>query len=277
MDLPQACVPPGYHFRDVQLEMSLKPFWDSTPQTRDAVCREIFLQWQPLCRHAESISIQFWIGDGSEILEYQGSLDSAFEWGRYHGAANKVWHSEAPPQEKSEKDAPQKKANSDHAGVNIGGETDDRDPENRGVHKRSYLYRPEPAVFTFRWLKELVQTLKRIGHEITGKKIFVGTTFDIGPEFAVSRFKYEWHREICGGGALFGAKFIRCDAKLKGDTRNYVGFPQGIPDGTTMGTFLGRQSRHFLAEFAFDFIWFSNGFGFALEPVGFDRRPFRWW
>jgi hypothetical protein len=247
--------------------MSLKPFWDSSAATRDAVCRELFSQWLPLCRHSESISIQLWIGDGSEILEYQGGLDDSFEWGRYHGSANQVWPSEAPtPKMLQPEKAPVKKSDADHGGANIGGHTDERDPEGRGVHKRSYLYRPEPAVFTFRWLKDLVQTLKRIGHEVTGKKIQVGTTFDIGPEFAVSRFKYDWHREICGGGALFGAKFIRCDAKLKGDTRNYIGFPQGIPDGTTVGTLLGRQSKHFLAEFAFDFIWFSNGFGFALEP-----------
>ena len=147
--------------------------------------------------------------------------------------------------EKAPGKAPKKKGDSDHGAIDAGHHTDERDPEGRGVHKRSYLYRPEPAVFTLRWLKDFVQALKRIGHEVTGKKIQVGTTFDIGPEFAISRFKYDWHREICGGGALFGAKFIRCDAKLKGDTRNYVGFPQGIPEDTSVGTFLGRQSKHF--------------------------------
>ncbi len=267
MDLPQACIPPGYHFRDVQLEMSLKPFWDAGTATRDAVCRELFLQWQPLCRHAESISIMLWIGDGSEILEYEGSLDATFEWGRHHGSANQVWSQDVPYETKPAvvKTKP-KKGDADHGAVDIGHHSDKRDPEGRGVHKRSYLYRPEPAVFTYRWLGELVQALKRIGHEITGKKILVGETFDIGPEFAVSHFKYDWHREICGGGALFGAKFIRCDANLKGDSRAYAGFPQGIPEETSVGTFLGRQSQRFATDFAFDFIWFSNGFGFALEP-----------
>lgn len=283
MSLPQACVPAGYHFRDVQLEMSLKPFWDSSAATRDAVCRELFEQWFPLCRHAESISIMLWIGDGSEILEYQGDKSAVMEWARYHGSANHIWAppgAAAPSKPVEKKEVPKKKAGADHAGVNVGGETDDRDPEGRGVHKRSYLYRPEPPVFTYQWLADFVAALKRIGHEVTGKKILVGETFDIGPEFAVSKFKYEWHREICGGGALFGAKFIRCDAKLKGDTRNYVGFPKGIPDGTSVGTFLGRQSKHFCAEFGFDFMWFSNGFGFALEPWAltgalFDGKEFK--
>jgi len=251
--IPQSRPPAGYHFRDVQLELSLKPFWDASTETRDAVCRELFEQWRPLCRFAESVSIMLWIGDGSEILEYYGCLDQEFEWGRYLGSANAIFTEPA----KDSKD-------SGHSAIN--GHFLDRDPEKRGVHLRSYLYRPEPACFTFHWLGDLVATLKRIGNEVLKKQIFVGETFDIGPEFAVSRFKYDWHREICGGGALFGGKFIRCDRRLHEDDRAYAGFPQGIPDGTSVGTFLGRQTRRFFEDIGFDFLWFSNGFGFALEP-----------
>lgn len=265
--IPQAQPPAGYRFRDVQLEMSLKPFWDNSPATREAVCREIFQQWQPLCRFAESISILLWIGDGSEILEYEGELDREFEWGRYHGSANAI-HAASLPE----------KGDPGHVAIN--GHVLGRDPERRGVHLRSYLYRPEPSRFTFHWLRELVDTLRRVGAEITGKRILVGETFDIGPEFAVSRFKYDWHREICGGGALFGGKFIRCDTTLNGDTRKYAGFPDGIPDGTTVGSFIGRQTRHFFQDLGFDFLWLSNGFGFALEPWAltgaiFDGAEFR--
>ena len=266
VNIPQAPVPAGYHFRDVQLEMSLKPFWDTTPETQAAVCREIFLQWLPLCRYTDSISIMLWIGDGSEILEYAGDLDAEFEWGRYLGSANMI-HTTLF----SDTGDP------GHSGYS--GWIQGRDPEQKGVHLRSYLYRDEPAKFTFRWLCELVKTLKRVGHEITGKVILVGETFDIGPEFAVSRFKYKWHPEICGGGALFGGKFIRCDVLLKGDDRAYAGFPTGIPDSTTFGKFFGRQTHYFFQDFGFDFLWLSNGFGFALEPFAltgaiFDGREF---
>lgn len=265
--IPQATPPDGYRFRDIQLEMSLKPFWDNTPETREAVCRELFLQWMPLCRYAESISIMLWIGDGSEVLEYTGEMDAEFEWGRYHGSANAI-----------QADPVSDKGDPGHVAIN--GHVLGRDPDRRGVHLRSYLYRPEPAKFTFRWLKDLVETLKRMGGEVTGKRILVGETFDIGPEFAVSRFKYEWHREICGGGALFGGKFIRCDTALNGDDRRYAGFPQGIPGGTTVGTFVGRQTQHFFEDLGFDFLWLSNGFGFALEPWAltgaiFDGANFR--
>ncbi|CAN5757917.1 hypothetical protein BH09VER1_BH09VER1_12850 [soil metagenome] len=265
--IPQATAPAGYSFNDVQLEMSLKPFWDNTPETREAVCREIFQQWGPLCRWSDSISVMLWIGDGSEILEYEGDLDFEFEWARYHGSANDI-HAKPVPDT----------GDAGHTAIN--GHVLGRDPDRRGVHLRSYLYRPEPAKFSFRWLRDLVETLKRMGHEITGKRILVGETFDIGPEFAVSRFKYDWHREICGGGALFGGKFIRCDVTLEGDIRKYAGYPTGIPQGTTVGAFVGRQTRHFFADMGFDFLWLSNGFGFALEPWAltgaiFDGETFR--
>jgi len=253
---PQALPPKGYHFRDVQLEMSLKPFWDGSSDMQEMVCREAFMQWLPLCRYAESVSIMLWIGDGSEILEYTGDSNLSFEWARYHGAANHIaWQS-----------APGAKDSGDPDHNAIGMDALVRDPERRGVHSRSYLYRPESAVFTYKWLAALTDTLRRVGTEVTGKKILVGTTFDIGPEFAVSRFKYEWHPEICGGGSLFGGKFIRCDARLMADERRYAAFEHGIPQDTSFGTFLGAQSRSFIADVGLDFIWFSNGFGFGLEP-----------
>jgi len=42
-------------------------------------------------------------------------------------------------------------------------------------------------------------------------------------------------------------------------------FPGGHPRGHALGVFLGRQSQHFLRDLGFDYIWFSNGFGFGLE------------
>lgn len=247
--------PDGHALGDLQLEISLKPFFDATPSTREAVCRELFEQWRALARHAERISILLWVGDGSEILEYDGNLEAVFEWGRYNGAAN--YHRWEWP-DKSPTDHP------DHSGIGIAVGT--RDPERKGIHCRSYLYRPNPAVFTYAWLKGLVADLKRIGSESTGKPILVGEAFDIGPEFARSRFKYEWHREILSDGPIFKEQFISCEAVLKGDERRYAAFPGGIPEGMSMGRFLGAQTRRFFDDCGVDFLWLSNGFGFALEP-----------
>lgn len=264
--LPQIPDLPGYDLRDIQLEMSLKPFYDDSPETRRQVCTEIFHQWHALTRHAQSISILLWVADGSEILEYDGDLSRAFEWARYQGSANgHEW-------KMSRKSATN---NPDHESVGIHAWDNDYDPEGKGLHRRPYLYRDEPAVFTFTWLKGLIADLKSIGHQITGKTIYVGETFDIGPEFAVSRFKYTWHPEIlAGGNSLFKGQFISCEAILNGDERHYAAYPRGIPDQTRFGTFLGKQLNCFFQDLGFDFLWLSNGFGFALEPWGLPGNLF---
>jgi len=61
------------------------------------------------------------------------------------------------------------------------------------------------------------------------------------------------------------ASFVCCYGVLKADREAYAGFPDGIPDGTPFGRFLGRQSRHFLADLGFDYLWLSNGLGFGME------------
>ena len=43
---------PEYRFGDVQLEMSLKPYFDTSEATARRVAAELFTQWLPLCRHA---------------------------------------------------------------------------------------------------------------------------------------------------------------------------------------------------------------------------------
>lgn len=254
--LPQIPAPDGYRFRDVQLELSLKPFYDNSPETREAVCREVFEQWRALWRHADSVSIMLLIAEGSEILEFDGHPETEFEWARYHGAPNRHrW--ELP-----------KKAVSDDPDHNaIGVNTGKYDPEGLGIHSRAYLYREDPAVFTYGWLRDLVADLKRIGAKATGgKPILVGNFFDIGPEFAKSRFKFDWHREILGDGPVFKEQFISCEAVLKGDERRYAAYPEGIPEGTRIGTFLGKQLSALYELAGFDFLWLSNGFGFSLEP-----------
>ena len=58
-------------FRTIAFEMSLKPFRDSSLETRDEVCRRLFVQWLALTRHADSLSVLLWAADGSEIKGYE--------------------------------------------------------------------------------------------------------------------------------------------------------------------------------------------------------------
>lgn len=227
------------NLKNLTLEVSLKPFWDTDPAAIEAVARKIFTQWGTLIRHSDQVSIMLWTADGSEILDYSGDLDEAFDWARYMGCCN----NNRGPLLESTSDGP--------SSLNSG----------------YYLYRKNPPVYTYRMLRDLIAILRRVGSELTGKPVRIGEIFDPGPEFADSPFKYERHPEINTSHPTNGKYWFLCSYNvLHADQRKYAGFPNGIEEGTTIGTFLGRQSQQFLTDMSFDFLWLSNGFGFGLEP-----------
>ena len=219
--------------------MSLKPFKRIDEETLNAVCRTIFHQWTHLLDRSEMTSVLLWTADGSEILDYRGDLKAEIEWARYLGTANS-------------------RAKRNYID----------DPEQRGLHSRPYLYMEDPPVITYSALKRIVERIRAIGESETGERVRVGATFDPGPEFAKSPFKYERHLEICSGGYHGVPSFAYCYATLHADDVAYAGFPDGISEGLPLGTFLGRQCAHFLSDLGFDYLWFSNGFGFGAENWG---------
>ena len=75
-------------YRNVTLEVSLKPFKQTDDEYIQGVCRKIFTQWRPLVKDCETVSVILWTADGSEMLDYAGDLDESFEWCRYLGTAN---------------------------------------------------------------------------------------------------------------------------------------------------------------------------------------------
>ena len=224
----------GKNFNNITLEASLKPFKKNDKAFIRAVAKEMFVQWSSMLRHADTVSVMLWTSDGSEILDYKGTMTQPLEWARYMGNPN-----------------------TEHE-VNSG-------PKELSIHERAYLYLDNPPKFTYGDLKFIVQALKEEGAKVTGKPIRVGETFDPGPEFAKSDFKYKKHREILGGNAMGHATMVSCYSVLNADSESYAGFPKGIPANTPFGTFLGRQSKHFLKDMGFDFIWLSNGFGYGVE------------
>ncbi len=229
---------------NVNLEMSLKPFRDASVETREAVLDEVFRQWGGLIERADAVSIMLWTSDGSEILDYAGDLSAKFEWCTTIGVANPRW-----------------------------GGKDRNDPEGVCIHKRPYLYMENPPEFTYKWLKELLVAIKARSKRI-GKPIRVVETFDPGPEFAKSTFKYERHKEICAGQTIGRDSFVCCYATLHADSVKYAAYPNGIPEGERFGRFLGRQAQAFLKDIGFDAIWLSNGFGFGLETWSYKGALF---
>lgn len=231
-------------FEEITLEMSLKPFRQVDIAYIKSICAAVFDQWKPLLKNRKRISILLWVGDGSEILDYAGDCEARFEWGRFIGTANLPYPEEDAPPETS-------------------------------LHERKRDYRENAPEMTYGILKNIVACLKEEGKRaFPGSVIRVGETFDIGPEFAISDFKYRRHREICSGSAIDTFGFVDATAELHADRFRYAAYPHGIPEGTPFGTFLGNQVKVFFRDLGFDYLWLSNGLGFSSNPWSKEGKVF---
>ena len=224
-------------FNGVTLEMSLKPFKKTDKEYIRNVCANVFEQWRPLIKGRKTISVMLWVGDGSELLDYAGRLEDTFEWARFVGTANLPY-------------------------------LEDNAPRETSLHERKQDYMPDAPVMTYAILKEIVSCFKEEGKKaFPDSEIRVGETFDIGPEFAISDFRYNRHREcITTSSGCDGYGFVDVWSVLHGDSRTYAAYPSGIPEGTPFATFFGKQSSVFLPDMGFDYLWLSNGLGFSADP-----------
>lgn len=231
-------------FKRITLELSLKPFKKTDEQFIKSVCREIMQQWRPLLKNRKEIAFMLWVGDGSEILDYDGDLDRAFEWGYFIGTANLPL-------------------------------ANDSDDAALSLHEKTRLYVDKPPVMTYRTLKNIIAELKRAAKKaFPNAAVFVGETFDIGPEFAISDFKYKRHPEICSGTALDRLRMVDSTALLNADDYKYAAYPHGIPQNTPFAEFLGAQTKVFFKAMGFDYIWLSNGLGFSANPWSLTGKIF---
>ncbi|MHA4816152.1 hypothetical protein ACXZ65_17550 [Streptomyces aculeolatus] len=234
----------------VTLETSLKPFHPFDQQSLEATADAVFQQWRSLLATARSCSLLLWVSDGSEILDWAGDPDATFEWARYIGFCNTAAHPYG----------------------------EEKEPDRVAVP-----YREGTAPISYADLARLIAALRGAGERL-GMAVRVGATFDPGPEFAPSDFKFTRHPEILAGGEEVGIgpiiRMVRHFSTLKEDGRRYAAFPDGIPPQTSFGEFLGRQSQSYLTALGFDYLWLSNGFGFssyAWSELGesFDGARFR--
>lgn len=223
--------------KNITLEMSLKPFRKTDDEYIKSICKKVFEQWKPLLGDTEMVSVMLWAADGSELFDYKGNLDDTFEWAYFVGGANQL--------------------ETEHSEI---------DPDGIGLHTKNYLYMENPPVMTYGILKKIISTIKETGREyFPDKTIRVGTTVDPGPEFAVSEFKYKRHTEICVGNDMGPGTMVCGYADLSADDYPYAAFPEGIPEGTPFGKFLGKQAQSYMDDMGFDYIWLSNGLGFGRD------------
>ena len=119
--------------KKISLEVSLKPFcFDMTDNGFATTARKIFHQWENLF-NGKQLQLMFWTADGSELLDYSGHMDDAFEYARYVGCAN-FWAHQDP----------------------------NTPIELQNLHQRNYLFMPKPPVWTYRDLPRLITILKSV-------------------------------------------------------------------------------------------------------------------
>ncbi|MBE6704704.1 MAG: hypothetical protein E7583_05530 [Ruminococcaceae bacterium] len=228
----------------VCLEASLKPFKELDSTSIEAVCEKLFRGWEKLTDKAETVAVMLWTADGSEILEYSGDLSQTFDYCDVIGIGNPT---KTPPYEEHEKN---------------------------NLHVRPVLYNGKRKEMTYAILRDIILSLKKVGKAVTGKDIRVIETFDPGPEFANSDFKYRRHPEICKGNIMGKKMWLHCASTLHADDVHYAAYPDGIPEGTHFGEFLGKQLMCLCRDTGFDGIWLSNGFGFSLDSWNWKGEVF---
>jgi hypothetical protein len=226
-----------YHLANVSLEISAKPFLRIDDESILGLMEDVFRHWYSLLKHADTIALLWWLSDGTDILVYNRDIDTPIQWMKYLGFAHKTF------------DVPREK-----------------DPYGESIVGVPRIYHPGAPALTYGDVRRIVRLMKYAAKNVLQRDLRVGTAFDPGAEFSNHPFRYEQHPELLLGETI---KCIDCTARLHADNQGYAGFPDGIPEGTPFGTFLGRQMKAYLDDMGFDYIWFSNSFGYGRSPYAF--------
>ncbi len=217
---------------------TLKPWKSRDPAEIERVCRAMYQPWERVIARSAELKIGFTIGNGEHILKWSGNLSDTFEWDRYKGHNNAQY------------------AQFTFEPIQL------------------ELYMDNPPDFTYRDLKLIMDTLRRVAWEQYHIIARIGMNFEPGPEFCESSFRYVEHPEILnyqGGGHGVSIAF---DGVLHADGYHYAAYPDGIPEGEPFGRFLGKQMRHFCETFGVEEVSLSNGLGFGTCPWTLNGRNF---
>jgi len=235
-------------YQRVCLETSLKPFLKLDDESIAATCTRLWRNWDRLVERAGEVLVLLWVGDGSEILQWQGDWDAPVPHAESIGFCNYDTPGAFPPENR-------------HYRVN-----------------RAVPYLDNPPTITFGDLKRIIAALRRTARETIGRDILIGATIDPGPEFVHNDWKFGKHPEILIPDLQTRMPcmmhFLTHQSTLQPDGEVYAGFPDGLNEPTSFGTFLGRQFAALRRDLGYDYIWLSNGFGYTHFPWTFQGEVF---
>ena len=215
----------------VVLETSLKPFAGQNPTALRAACLQLWDNWKPLCAGVDEVAVMLWVGSGDEILLWHSNWSAPMPYADSIGFCNYDEPGAYPP------------GNAHYS------------------NNRAVPYRPNPPTLRYRDLRNIIAALRATA----GRPILIGATFDPGPEFATSPFRYKEHPELLTPG----------NAEKNPHMMHFITHQATLKDGMPFGTFLGRQTKSLAKAVGFDFIWFSNGWGFTHFPWSAWGEVFR--
>ena len=225
---PTISLAPDSLFRRGTLEFGPKSLLRKDEAFLDFFFAELFRSYRQLLKHCDAVSLLFWLGDGTEILQYDGTPEQPVAWARWQGFAHPFGD---PPRE-------------------------------------PVLYTDHPVELCVGDVRRIVAAARRACEAVLGRPLAFIQPFDPGSEFVESPFRYERHPEILLPGVATGGRVrcINAIGRLHADSARFAGYPDGIPEGTPFGELLGRQARAWFADVGADAIWLSNSFGFGRSP-----------
>ena len=227
MPFPTTSLAPDSLFRSGTLEFGPKSLFRKDDASLAAYFTELLRTYRQLLKHCDAVSLLFWLGDGTDILQYDGHPETAISWARWQGFAHPMGDPPRPP----------------------------------------VLYVDDPIELTYGDVARIVASARRACLDVLGKPLTFIIPFDPGSEFTEAPFRYERHPEIlfhADDGSAF--RCIDAIGRFHADSTPYAAYPDGIPEGTPFGEFLGRQAHAYFADIGADAIWFSNSFGFGRSP-----------
>ena len=242
---PTVSIAPTPLFRHGALEFGPKVFLQKDDAFVRGFFTELFRTYRQLLKDCEDVSIMWWLADGTDLLVYDRDMDRKVAWARWQGFAHA-----------------QKSA-------------DGTQP------KPAIFYTDHPVDITYGDVRRVIATAKDCCREVLGKPLVFILPFDPGSEFNEAPFRYEKHTEILVHNENSWIRCIDAIGRFHADSDRYAGYPDGIPEGTPFGEFLGRQAQAYLTDMGADGIWFSNSFGFGRSPYAsggtgefFDGKTF---
>ena len=93
---PTISLAPDSLFRRGTLEFGPKSLFRKDEAFLDSFFAELFRSYRQLLKHCDAVSLLFWLGDGTEILQYDGTPEQPVAWARWQGFAHPVGD---PPRE----------------------------------------------------------------------------------------------------------------------------------------------------------------------------------